>query len=324
MVTVGFRDIYRYGGRFLGYLFVIGGLAGVFLAGGAYLASQTMALSDPSVSDLSQTRAFVGVLAMAIGAVLGTVGFFGLAHKLLTESMEVALAAHEAELTVSPATTRAGTADDRAPPESEQEADPELEQAVPESEEDAPSEPATDGPPSRQPTPPESVADEGSGDQSEGREPVGTELVVSDPESAGESESVAGQDPSDPAGDANAETIGAVETSPPPAEESTDENRSAPGPDVADGSDPAEPASGDTADDSPPVWTPPDPSEFETNDEPKSDDSADQVAGDTESGPAVDPEEVPEDETLADQGVDSFLTGGEHDPLADRLPGDEE
>lgn len=319
MATVGLGDIYRYGATFVGYVLVVAAVAGAFIGGGAYLASEVMTITDPSLDALSETRAFVGVFLMAVGAILGTIGFFGLAHKLLTESMEVALAAHEQDGLLEVPDAEAESAEDESdaepdrPPAGEHEPTPESEPA-PEPQQPTPPEPAAAESAAGQPDTTEQPAEESSGDQ-----PLYGEPIEDEPEPAHE-----------PAGaDAG------------PAEEPPVDGESAP----AGGPDEPVDVGGhaDDRDDSPPEWTPPDPSEFETPDEgPVDDGSADAVddaepMGEPEPEPAPEPEpepapepessdveEIPDDATLADEGVEGFQPGGEDDPLADRLPSDEE
>jgi hypothetical protein len=276
MTTVGFREIYRYGGRFVGYLLVVGGLAGAFVVAGGYLASRAMDLTDPSVAALGQTQAALGVALMAVGVVLGAVGLLGLAHKLLTESLAVALAAAVGDQSAGSAETPAEAsvrADEDTVADRDQRAG-EATDAGAGAEPQAGPEPGGDA---AEPTPAAGVA--------------GRDGVVHD-----------------------------ASTDPEPAPAETAEE--APG----DGTS----ATGESADESPDEWTPPDPSEFESpatsgagadqSTEPRGAEEAfDEPAGGTE-----DPEAVPDDETLADEGVDSFRPSAEDDPLADRLPSDED
>jgi hypothetical protein len=112
MAAVGLSGVFKYGGKFLGYVAAVVLAAGVFVGGGAFFAvTGGVNSSNPSLASLSTGRALLGVVLMIIGGGLSLAGLFGLAHKLLADA---AAAARAAPATASQASTSETEADEEA------------------------------------------------------------------------------------------------------------------------------------------------------------------------------------------------------------------
>lgn len=301
MPTVRVSEALRYASKFVGLVLVATIVAGSFVAGGAYLAADAISLTDPSISALSETPVFIGIVLFAIGVILGAIGWTALVYKFLVDANATAMAARGVGESVSEVSASAkesqnpdaGTSDSTAAPST-----------------------------------PSSTAVSGSG-----------VTAASEDETQPESSS----------GDAVRDTAGADRST--QASETTDSTTV----DAVGDADTEAPADTEQAStgaepeqDEPPEWTPPDPSEFESAGSTDGSDTgtaSDQWTDETVSGEAMDtdtadrdtttpaesdatttqdPEEIDDDATLADEGVESFSTASEDDPLSDRLPSDDD
>ena len=292
MTTVRVRDALRYAGKFVGFVLLAVIVAGGFIAGGAYLAADAISLTDPSISALRETPVFIGVVLFAIGVILGAIAWVALAYKFLADGIAAAMAGRSVGESAADGATSTGT-DAEDPPTDDDGADttretgPSGTDVESTAESSAGGEPG-DAPPTTDPT----AAD--SRDESDRTEQIDTEP------GQGQRRADSTEGPLDE-GDAST---------------STDQR------------------------DEPPEWTPPDPSEFERSSDGDRTEPTDQAtdettimdaggdntddAGDSMEGSATDPDATDEDATLADEGVESFSTASDDDPLSDRLPSEDD
>ena len=304
MTTVRVRDALRYAGKFVGFVLLAVIVAGGFIAGGAYLAADAISLTDPSISALRETPVFIGVVLFAIGVILGAIAWVALAYKFLADGIAAAMAGRSVGESAADGATSTGT-DAEDPPTDDDGAD--------------------------------TIRETG---------PSGTD-VESTAESSvgGGAGTVTGAAAADEPGDA-------PPTTDPTAADSRDESDrteqidTEPGQgqrraDSTEGSlDEGATSSSTEQRDEPPEWTPPDPSEFERSSDGDPTGPTDQAtdettimnaggdntddAGDSMEGSATDPDAIDEDATLADEGVESFSTASDDDPLSDRLPSEDD
>lgn len=287
MPAVRVRDALRYASKFVGLLLAVAIVAGGFVGGGAYLA-RDLNFTDPTLSALSETPVFIGVVLLAIGVILALIGLVALGHKFLADGVAAAAVHETGESAVVEAEDEGETADSDADAGASEAASAGAAATTAGStaeSDSTPDEPSSVDSPAE--TPPTTEPDDG---------PVGAPSEAAERDAPAEADEVAG---------------GTI-----------DGHAQSSDPDVDDA--PAtESGVEDEQPEEPPEWTPPDPSEFEETGS-RADDGdgggVDEATTD-EAGAEPDPEEIPDDVTLADEGVDSFSTSFEADPLSDRLPG---
>lgn len=301
MPAVRVSDALRYASKFVGLLLAVVVVAGGLIVGGVTLAADAINFTNPSLSALSETPVFIGILLLAVGAIAGVIGWVALSYKFLADGVAAAMAAHGFGTTTE-------TVDGEVADEDETSSDVSASGVT-----------AVGGSAAARTVP--NNGDSGDGSDEERREDVAT----------------GGERPSEPP---TTHPTGAPVGAPSETSEdgsyvpeSTAEDGAGPDESIeADSSATASDAAGDEAEE-PPEWTPPDPSEFEStgttgnaddgDDDRWADETPAASEGATDEGSA-DVEDLDDDTTLADEGVESFSTASEDDPLSDRLPGDDD
>lgn len=92
MAAVGLSGVFKYGGKFLGYVVAVVLAGGVLVGSGAFLAATGgVNLSDPSIGSVATSRAIAGAVLVALGGLISLSGLFGLAHKLLADAAATAV-----------------------------------------------------------------------------------------------------------------------------------------------------------------------------------------------------------------------------------------